>query len=119
MNAELEFVAGLGNYFLGQEYPRRGADADHTPERPQRRQPSPKLNGEILREQLSEGGTANGDGSSSGWGFTKQSRSSQKKERLHFFVDGRSVCHGTAPDGELSDTVISEIACPACLERKP
>lgn len=103
MNEADSLTTGVGNFFLGQEYPRRGVDADHSPEVIRRRQPSPKLNGETLVEQQGE----------SGWGFTKRSQTA-----LHYFEAGRSLCHGSAPSGKLLRTTTNfKIACPACLSR--
>lgn len=61
--------------------------------------------------------------SKTGWGFTKLPTAQRDKPQLHYFNDGRSLCHGTAPvQGQTLTTSTAnwprERTCNACVGKR-
>jgi len=55
-----------------------------------------------------------------GWGFTKKPTPQRDKPKLHYFHQGRSLCHGTAPIEirNFTHPEKSPHACPTCIAKK-
>jgi hypothetical protein len=58
-----------------------------------------------------------------GWGRTKRPTPQRDQPKLHYFVEGRSVCHGTKPIEIIANSAKVNAsshpdACPTCIAKK-